>query len=836
MTQLGRGSGPSDARIMLVGEAWGEEEARKGEPFVGVSGQELNRMLHEAQIMRSEVYCTNVVNARPPGNNLGAWIAERKKDWTPAHRELRGRMCLPIVHEGVRQLEEEIRLVNPNIIIAAGNTPLWALTGATGILKWRGSMLQARFVGGTLPPKVIPVIHPAAVLRDWRQRAPTVRDLQRVRAASHSRELVRPAWRFLVRPSFEQVVTCLNTLLQVLGETPEGLWLDFDLETRAGHIACAGLSWSLTDAICIPFMCVEDREGYWLPELELEIVWLLRAVLTHPNVRVRGQNLLYDAQYTYKHWHFVPRVAQDTMISQHTLFSDMPKSLAFQASMYCNHYVFWKDEGKTWGESQSEDQLWKYNCEDCVYTREAGEVELATVENLGLSAVHADQQRLFWPVLRAMQRGVRVIPAERNRLVNEIQKQLDLREELIRFLVGHPINPRSSAQLQKLFYEDLKQPPVFTRPKKGAPSRVTCDDEALQKIGEREPLLQPLTNAIADIRTLGKFLNDFVLAKTDEDGRMRCSYNIGGSESGTSAPKTYRLSSSTNAFGGGCNLQTIPSDKSKSVGKWEKRAKSARLADLGDAYKLPNLRAMFGPDPGMTFFDMDLDRADLQVVVWEADDEMLKAALRMGADIHLLNAFVIQGKEPPPLEELVETHPRYTDHRGPNKYVREFAKVFCHATNYTGSARTVAGHTGRTVHEIDRAQRIWFGAHPGIKAWHERVAKQIQRYRFVENRFGYRWYIFDRIDTALAEAVAWVPQSTVSNVINKAWLNIHEGAPEIEVLLQVHDSLAGQFPTDHRTECLGKLRELSRVVVPYPDPLVIPTGIKTSEVSWGLCA
>lgn len=168
-----------------------------------------------------------------------------------------------------------------------------------------------------------------------------------------------------------------------------------------------------------------------------------------------------------------------------------------------------------------EDVLWYYNLKDCVYTREVGEVELRTVEAFGLTAVHADQQRLFWPVLRAMQRGVRVISKNRNQLVGEIQEQLALREELIQYLAGHPLNPRSSQQLQKFFYADLGQPPIMTRAKKGQPAHVTCDDEALEKIGEREPLLQPLTNAIADIRTLGKFLNDFVLAKTEEDGRMR---------------------------------------------------------------------------------------------------------------------------------------------------------------------------------------------------------------------------------------------------------------------------------------------------------------------------
>lgn len=256
---------------------------------------------------------------------------------------------------------------------------------------------------------------------------------------------------------------------------------------------------------------------------------------------------------------------------------------------------------------------------------------------------------------------------------------------------------------------------------------------------------------------------------------------------------------------------------------------------LGDPYHLPNLRSLFGPDPGYTFFDMDLDRADLQVVVWEADDSMLKTALRMGADIHLLNAFVLEGKDPPPLEELVETHPRYQDHRGPRKHAREFAKVFCHATNYGGGARTIAGHTGRTVQDIDRAQKIWFAAHPGVRRWHDRTLEQITKRRYVENHFGYRWYIFDRIEGLLPEAVAWIPQSTVSIVINRIWMNIYKQLPEVQVLLQVHDSLAGQFPTHKKAEMLRRIQECSKIVVPYPDPLIIPTGISTSDVSWGEC-
>lgn len=835
------GEGPIPARVMLVGEAWGENEDREGIPFVGQSGQELNRMLHEAGIMRSECFTTNVVNYRPANNDLANWIAFKKKDITPAHVKLKDRWVLPIVVQGYQSLLAEIDAVRPNIIVAFGNLALWALTGETAVTKWRGSLLRGSFDtaafqdgpnGTPTFPKVIPTYHPAAILYQWSWRAAALNDLRRVKRHMESREIVKPDWKFVIKPSFEQVRSILVWLWYTLeGGVP--LWIDFDLETRSGHITCAGLSWTREDAICIPFMCNESREGYWMEEQESWIIYMLYTILTNPRVRVRGQNLLYDAQYTYKHWHFIPRVVQDTMISQHSVFSDQPKALGYIASMYCDYFVYWKDEGKDFIQG-GRDELagWRYNCQDCVYTREAGEVLLSVVKKMGLEQVHAFQQRLFYPVLKAMLRGVRVIPAAKNQLSMEIQEQIDIRMSFLENVLGHKININSSKQMQELFYSDLGQPVIKTRAKKGSPSHVTCDDEALQKIAAREPLLKPLVNAVADIRTLEIFLGNFVLAKLDADGRMRCSYNIGGSESGKSAPKTFRLSSSKSAFDTGTNLQNIPSEKSKSVGR---AAARGNISMIGDPYALPNIRSMFGPDPGFTFFDMDLDRSDLQVVVWEVDDRMLKGALRLGADIHLLNAFVLDGREPPALEELVETHPKYPDHRGPYKMKREFAKVFCHATNYVGSARTIAAAVGRPVHEVDRAQKIWFGAHPSIKKWHNEILEQITKRRFVENRFGYRWYIFDRVDNILPEAVAWIPQSTTSNVINFAWEKIDRLVPEVQILLQTHDSLSGQFPSHRKEYCLQRLKEEARIVVPYDDPLVIPVGISTSEISWGDC-
>jgi uracil-DNA glycosylase len=333
--------GPIPAGIMLCGEAPGAEEEQAGIPFVGASGQELNRMLHEAGIMRSECFVTNLCRVRPPGNDIGAFIATRKKDITKDHVPLRDKMVLPVIVKGYEMLQQEIALVNPNIIVAFGNSALWALTGKWGIVKHRGSML--RHSSGA---KVIPTFHPAAILRQWDWRAVALNDLRRVKAHCGNRDYDEPQWRFVLQPTFGVVMQTLEVLLQRLAT--EKLWIDFDIETKFGHIDCVGLSWSLTEAICIPFLSQANKEGYWPEGEEAYIINRIYAVLTHKNALIRGQNLLYDAQYTYRHWHFVPRVAQDTMISWHVAFPGLPKKLDFQASLLCKHFTQWKPDRSAW--------------------------------------------------------------------------------------------------------------------------------------------------------------------------------------------------------------------------------------------------------------------------------------------------------------------------------------------------------------------------------------------------------------------------------------------------------------------------------------------------------
>lgn len=784
-------SGPCPAKIMIVGEAPGSSEIRLGQPFVGAAGQELSRMLQEAGIMRSQCFITNVIRVAPPSDDASSFFAMKKSEITPKHGLIRDKMCLPPVWEGLELLKREIEMCRPNVIIALGNVALWALVGEWGITRWRGSeMLCDLDLALDYRPKVVTSLPPSMILRQWHLRQIMVTDLRRAKRESQSRELHSPDYSIVTRPDYATVIQHLELLQIIVNDRP--LPLGVDIETRSGHTACIGLAWSLKEALCIPIMCVERQEGYWTLDEEAEITYRLYKLLTHKNCLVVGQNFLYDAQYISREMLFLPNLVHDTMLGHHACFSNMQKGLDFLSSMYCEHHKYWKDDGKTWDEKTGEDQLWFYNGEDAIRTLEVYHVELQNIKSMKLEEVNDFQQRLYWPVLDMMLKGVRVNQKLRAEYSITLLDEITKREAWLADTLGEALNIRSPKQMQELFYGSLGQKPIFSRKTK----TVTCDDEALGRVADREPVLRPVVQKIQELRSLGVFLSTFVRAPLDTDGRMRCSFNIAGTE-------TYRFSSSTNAFGTGLNLQNIP-----------------KGGENGSGLDLPNIRSLFIPDPGYTFFDIDLSSADLRVVVWEADEPEFKAMLRAGAD---------------PYTEIAKEFyhdPSITkkDHR------RQKFKSFAHGTNYLGTPKGLADRLGLPVHEAEETQKWYFGRFPRIKKWQDDLKEQVIKRRMVENIFGYRCYFFDRIEgTIFNQAAAWIPQSTVACIINRAGVNLYNNQKWCELLLQVHDSLGGQFPTHLGDWAVEQILKESAIVLPYDDPVIIPVGIKTSTVSWGEC-
>jgi uracil-DNA glycosylase family 4 len=149
------GEGPSPADMMIVGEGPGPEEDQSGRPFVGPAGDLLTRMLQAIARPREKVFITHVVKCRPPGNR------------DPEADEVQA--CFPF-------LQEQIRIVNPRLLVALGGFAARTLTGSDRrISELRGRSFSC---AGRL---VIPTYHPAYLLDSPEYKRPVWEDLKKIR-------------------------------------------------------------------------------------------------------------------------------------------------------------------------------------------------------------------------------------------------------------------------------------------------------------------------------------------------------------------------------------------------------------------------------------------------------------------------------------------------------------------------------------------------------------------------------------------------------------------------------------------------------------------------------
>ena len=147
------GDGDRSTRILFIGEAPGAEEDEQGIPFVGKAGQLLTRILEAAGIDRKDIYITNVVKCRPPGNRV------------PSIEEMHS--CEDI-------LKSQVALINPSIIVCLGATPTkWILKTGPGesISKIRGKWFDWKGI------RVMPMFHPSFLLRNQSKKKGSPREL-----------------------------------------------------------------------------------------------------------------------------------------------------------------------------------------------------------------------------------------------------------------------------------------------------------------------------------------------------------------------------------------------------------------------------------------------------------------------------------------------------------------------------------------------------------------------------------------------------------------------------------------------------------------------------------
>ncbi len=363
-------SGPRPCKLLLLGESWGESESIIHKPFAGESGKLLFDMLGEAMpnefpelhaaaramyryglawvrprdawLEACGIAMTNVLAFRPPNNQLESICGDKKSVgnsyvYSPASR---GKYLLPEYLGELTRLEEEIRGFKPNLVLALGNTALWALLNVTNIGSVRGAIAgsieeAAAGAGGGI--KVLPTYHPAGVLRQWGWRPIVVADLMKAWREAQFPDIRRPARQINISPTLAELE---QRVAQTLANPPA--LMPVDIETGYGQIKCIGFGTSRNAAFIIPFM--DQRQPGWhywqYPGEELR-AWQLVKQLLESDIPKLGQNFLYDLQYIMRLGIMPRNCEHDTMLLHHSHFPEMKKGLGFLGSIYTDEPA-WK--------------------------------------------------------------------------------------------------------------------------------------------------------------------------------------------------------------------------------------------------------------------------------------------------------------------------------------------------------------------------------------------------------------------------------------------------------------------------------------------------------------
>lgn len=328
--------GPLDAKVMIVGEAPGKDEEVAGEPFVGKSGQFLERYLNRCGIKRKEVYLTNVCKFRPKGNKFEQLLGTKE------------------LQDGILELEHEIqRMPNLNLITSVGNWPMYYTTGCTaekgkagtGITSWRGSVVNG--TGPALGKKVLITYHPAFIIRPqgFGNHPIFLNDLRRIKQEWDFPELIYPKFDIYIDPP---------NLEELAREMMQSEWLTVDIETFGKELACVGFADSVKRGLCIT--C--NNEHGWD---------IARMMLAGPQKKI-FQFGAFDINYLF--WFYgweVVNYAYDTYIAAANLMPEFPRGLDFLVSMY-TPFPFYKEERKTWKNTGNLQILWTYNIKDVIGT------------------------------------------------------------------------------------------------------------------------------------------------------------------------------------------------------------------------------------------------------------------------------------------------------------------------------------------------------------------------------------------------------------------------------------------------------------------------------------
>lgn len=787
------------APITLLGEAPGPREEEQGDFFVGATGRFARHQFERFGESWQQLHRDNVLLCRPDKKLA-------KGEWSKAVAACRPRL--------LRTMAE----AQSPVIVAFGAKAMAAVTGRSGLADWGGTLMDG--TGEFAKQKVVATWHPAFALRKGKRGYLPVIAIHIRRACRLSQGTLIPyRWPKVIIEPGPRMVRALQKMLR------EKRRLAVDVETSRADAAATLLSVGLGTrdlVVSAPWDGYlwkggEQEDLVLLPN-GVEIAGLIRRILADPTIPKTGQNLQFDIRVLRAHglelegWEF------DTLVAHNVTAPQLPHKLGFIAGIETNAYAWKADyhgssdvKGAAVFQRQDPVKTRKYNGGDVGVTDALTDIAIKRLEQTHNGpAFFAENMELNRLGLEMSYTGIAVSDECRRGHQEALRSRLYTArgelKEIVRHVGMNYFNPRSHAQLHRLFFEKFGCRPTRFSEETGEPS---IDEEALTDLLSDD---RQLVSATA--RTLLRFRKwDTLLVKYVTERTALHRKGIPIDRTNRAVPIVHPVwkpcSAITNRWACDApNLHNIP----KPV---EKRLKSGKVKVI-----YPGLRDIYIARPGCVLVKADYKALELRIVALLAHAVLLIQWFNAEMDVHTEHA--------KRLFRILE----------PSKTERTKIKNFVYNANYLGTPETIWRLLLVTVPDITlgevRGMMEWyFGLHPAIPRWQQKRVAAAHRLGYAETPFTQRRrHFYGQVEDT--EAVNFDVQETAAKIMNDAILRVRDGLRKDErLLIQCHDEIVVEGKDEKRLR--GLLTEAMTTRLSFEGDEMPFTVDVASGPSWGEC-
>lgn len=788
------GHGPEFSPIMIVSDHPTADEAKIGKALSGATGKMVAGFLKQNEWSLERCYKTTYIKEQM----IGYGSKDKKRSEEVLKDMLAKRNWGEI-------LNEEIRDIKPNIILALGELPLNYLANEKSVHNFRGSILPINpLVSDRNNLRVVSTLHPRDIFIN--QTASVYVSIDYKKAVKHYNN-TEP----YKEPGNLWICKTTSSLIEWWKRARYGEFLVFDIETLYNFVTCIGFSVDGEEALSIPML---DPA---IPGIEKLCLYRKVNEILKSRIPKVNQNIKYDWTIEQKFGFEVNNIIGDTMLMAHTLYPELEKKLAFLASIY-TEIPFYKDEGKEYDPRLHDfSRMLFYNAKDCIATWQVWKAQQQDAEDLKVKHFYFNYvQPLFFHYKKLDDTGIRVDELVRQELEEKYSKIYFEHTTKLKLVYGKELNVNSPKQVAEFIYDFLQCPKHYHTNPKGEQVLSTAE-EVIEEIYLNEISDEPrkiLLREVLMLRKIDKVLQFVQTPYSMFDGRMRTTSKLQGTENGrTSMGEAigwyYSLEKGKPKRGKiGTSFQTIP----KHGFKFE-----------GERYG-HDIRRMFIPSKGKIFIDADGSNAEGHVVCVLAEDWETLNYMKAGNDLHKLTASWI-------LMKPVELIKKPSDERDLGKTAR-------HAGNLgQGSGGlSILIHKPRTFCKIVM-ERFHAKAPKVQEVFHWSVKNELRNRRLLINPYERRRDFFDKItDHTDKAAFSFLPQSTVGDHYKLASLRIAKKAPYSDQLFEAHDGLMWEIAIDKKEDFIPIIHtemtepiNFKKCTLSRDYDLVIPIEIGCSE-------